>query len=393
MASSTREITSTTLPETSFEARGLATDISDRKVRVRYERIRLNTTTATYTFEIEIVVLLKARGFSTGLAKALALNTEVFEQRYWVVDNSGSMEVEDGHRIVNMAKKYVVQSVSRWEELQDTIGYHSEMAALLQTPTTFKLLNRPAPGVGKREFSVAKKGTNVEDDIRKAKEIMGRAKPLGVTPLTQRVWEIRDSIKASAPHLITEGRRVVVVLATDGLPTDEEGYGGEDALEEFTDALKSLEGLPLWLVIRLCTDEVKVTKFYNTLDSKLDLPLEVLDDFLGEAAEVHRHNNWLNYALPIHRCRELGHHDRLFDVIDERPLTKFELREFCALLFGTEIRQIPDPNVNWKDFLMYIQDELKEETKQWDPVQKKVGPWIYLKSLHRRYGNGVCSIM
>ena len=47
----------------------------------------------------------------------------------------------------------------------------------------------------------------------------------------------------------------------------------------------------------------------------LEFNLEVLDDFLAEAKEVNRYNRWLNYALPMHRCRELGYHDRLFDLL------------------------------------------------------------------------------
>ena len=69
------------------------------------------------------------------------------------------------------------------------------------------------------------------------------------------------------------------------------------------------------MVIRLCTNEKKVTEFYNQIDEVLEFNLEVLDDYLDEAKEVHRHNKWLNYALPMHRCRELGYHDRLFDLL------------------------------------------------------------------------------
>jgi hypothetical protein len=104
---------------------------------------------------------------------------------------------------------------------------------------------------------------------------------------------------------------VAVILATDGLPTDDLGYGGDDITQEFISSLRALEGLPVWIVIRLCTDEDNVTEFYNNLDGMLDLSLEVLDDYIGECGEVQIHNPWLNYALPMHRCRELGYHDRL----------------------------------------------------------------------------------
>jgi hypothetical protein len=185
---------------------------------------------------------------------------------------------------------------------------------------------------------------------------------------------------------------VAVVLATDGLPTDDQGYGGEDITQEFIKALRALEGLPIWLVIRLCTDEENVTDFYNKLDGMLELSLEVLDDFLGESREVRRYNPWLNYALPMHRCRELGYHDRLFDLIDERQLTKGELRDFCSLLFGTELDSIPDPVVDWKAFTAYVQERLAHEEPQWSPLSKKEKPWISVKKLNKLYSGSSCAI-
>jgi hypothetical protein len=62
-------------------------------------------------------------------------------------------------------------------------------------------------------------------------------------------------------------------------------------------------------------------KFYNNLDKQLEADIEVLDDFTQEAKEVSTKNDWLNYALPIHRCREMGYHSRLLDLLDEKPLS------------------------------------------------------------------------
>jgi len=54
----------------------------------------------------------------------------------------------------------------------------------------------------------------------------------------------------------------------------------------------------------------------------------------GEAAEVTKENPWLNYALPLHRLREFGFHDRVFDILDERPLLKIrDLRLFPAAVW------------------------------------------------------------
>lgn len=221
-----------------------------------------------------------------------------------------------------------------------------------------------------------------------------RCSPSGVTPLAEHVREIRENIATLEPSLLQDGTKVVVVLATDGLPTDYRGLSDQRSKHEFVQALRSLEGLPVWVVIRLCTDEDDVVEFYNDLDSQLELSLEVLDDFIGEAKEVYEHNKFLNYALPLHRCRELGYHNRLFDLLDERQLTKDELRDFFMLLFGeAQFDGVPDPQADWKGFVSELDRIMKKENNQWNPITKKVQPWVDVKKLNKAYGESGCSIM
>jgi hypothetical protein len=168
------------------------------------------------------------------------------------------------------------------------------------------------------------------------------------------------------PELQRLGRKVVIVIATDGLPSNENDQRGPKHDQEFVEALRLLEGLPVWVVVRLCTDDKKTVDFYNDLDSQLELSLEVLDDFSGEALEVKEDNPWLNYALPLHRLREMGYHDRVFDMLDERALTKTEIRDFCSLLFGeANFDGVPDPSMDWKGFLEEVQGLLEREAAQW----------------------------
>ncbi|CAJ1953439.1 unnamed protein product [Cylindrotheca closterium] len=343
-------------------------------------------------FDEQHYSLLQKQGFSSGLAKALATNASSFYQRVWIVDNSGSMQIGDGHRINTVGGVIEMKPVSRWEEIQDTVIYHSQMAALLGSFTKFRLLNMPGKSVGVQEFSVGMYGNDVESELRNARMVINRTKPDGVTPLTRHIFEIHSEIRSMLPELHRTGRKVAVVIATDGLPTDDQGNGGEEITHEFVRALRGLEGLPIWLVIRLCTDEDDVTDFYNNLDGKLELSLEVLDDFMGEAKEVSKKNPWLNYAIPMHRCRELGYHDRLFDLIDERPLTKGELRDFCVLLFGTQYEEIPDPLSAWKEFISYVESRLRKEKDQWSPIKKKLIPWINVKKLKKIHGGSACVI-
>lgn len=220
---------------------------------------------------------------------------------------------------------------------------------------------------------------------------MNKASPSGLTPLTQHILEIHESVRSIAPSLQRDGKKAAIILATDGTPTDELGYSSEYASKQFLQALRLLEGLPVWIVIRLCTDNDEVVSYYNELDEQLELSLEVLDDFTAEAHEVYEHNPWLNYGLPLHRIRELGFNDRVFDLIDERPLTQGEVRQFCMLLFGGEkFDGVPDPSINWVGFLAEIERMLKDEKGQWNPIKKKILPWVDTRMLNKVYGPNSC---
>ena len=81
---------------------------------------------------------------------------------------------------------------------------------------------------------------------------------------------------------------------------------GESSDGNVEQALKRLERLPIWVTIRLCTDEPNVVNYWNAVDSHLELSMDVLDDLFGEAEEVGEHNNWLVYGEPLHRFREFG---------------------------------------------------------------------------------------
>jgi len=338
------------------------------------------------------IQLLLEQGYTTGLAQALQKNKQAFAQSIWIVDNSGSMQTEDGQRIVPYHGAYKFVHSTRWTEMVETVDYHSQLAALLQSPTTFRLLNDPGRVAGPQQFSIAaenRQGADaIDSDLAVAQQTMANAQPGGVTPLVPHLHEIRDELRRLEPQLRANGSKVAIVLATDGLPTDAQGYHSAHVKQQFVDALRQLEALPVWIVVRLCTDEDAVVEYYNNLDAQLELSLEVLDDIVAEAKEVCEQNKWLTYGLPLHRMREHGFHHRLFDLLDERKLSKGELRQFFRLLFGSSFDEAPDPEVDWEAFVKLVGALQGKEKKVWNPITRKVAPWVDVKKLNKEYGHG-----
>jgi len=249
------------------------------------------------------------------------------------------------------------------------------------------MLNNPGAGLP-RHFGVANRGNAyIDKDLQQAMDVLQNSNPGGVTPLAQHVREIREQVQNLTPVLNQRGQKVAIILATDGLPTDDNGICNEYYKRDFVDAIRELEGLPVWVVIRLCTEDDTIVDFYNDLDAQLEMSIEVLDDFAGEAHEVHQHNHWLNYSLPLHRAREWGFHHRIMDLLDERRLTSGEMAEFCRLVFGDgKFDGAPDPEADFTGFLKLVERALAETRPQYNPVKRKVMPWVVVKKMKQDYG-------
>jgi hypothetical protein len=195
---------------------------------------------------------LLEQGYTRGLAEALRKNKLAFPLSIWVIDNSGSMATRDGHRLVETPAQNKVKFVActRWAEMQQTVDYHVQMAALLQSPTVFRLLNDPGRQAGPQQFSIAERGGSIDlidQDVAIAQSTMLNATPGGVTPLITHLQEIRQNVLELEASLRRDGTKVVVVLATDGMPTDERGMSHDSVKHQFVHTLRSLEGLPVWL--------------------------------------------------------------------------------------------------------------------------------------------------
>jgi hypothetical protein len=97
--------------------------------------------------------------------------------------------------------------------------------------------------------------------------------------------------------------------------------------------------------------------------------------------EVHLYNPWLTYGIGMHRLREAGLLPDIFNYLDERPLTLDELHEFCETFFiGDDgCIDLPHPRKSsWNNFFFALTMLVEKAKMQWNPVKKKMMPWIDL---------------
>jgi len=307
--------------------------------------------------------LLSSNHWTPGLQSFLFRFVNKIPIRFFVCDDSGSMSSSDGVKLgegLNGAKSS--DSCSRWEELLQSVNFHMELSRQLQAPSTFLLLNAPhrvTLGVAGRI-----------EDTENTKAFL-RAKPNDRTPICARISDIVERIRRQEGQLRKTGQLACVVILTDGESTD----------GEIIDALKPFIELPVWVVIRLCTNEKKVVDYWNEVDKNLELKMEVLEDLFEETNEVFEHNPWLTYCEPLHRLREFGVALGEIDMLDEAPLSLEQIRLVCSIIFGGEVETYPHPEAQWNDFIRRIAEENAKCAPIWSPKFKDMRPWINMEAL------------
>jgi hypothetical protein len=206
-------------------------------------------------------------------------------------------------------------SCTRWAELTEALKFHANLAKIAQAPTEFRLLNGAQP--------ILIGGPNDPDEscLTSLLAVLS-ASPSGGTPLCRHIADVAAQIRLMEPELRQHGQKACVVIATDGESSD----------GDLAAAMQALRPLPVWVVVRLCTDEERIVNYWNNIDSQLELDMDVLDDLCGEAGECHEANRWLTYGEPMHRLREFGIPVKEIDLLDEALLSLDQIRLFCSFV-------------------------------------------------------------
>lgn len=313
--------------------------------------------------------------FPPGLLSCFARSSAAFSERHWIVDNSGSMATADGREIVEVGGRHREVPCTRWQELTSSLTWHGSLSANTLSPVTFRLLNNPGGGADQTLSLGLGDPVSELDRLRR----LTSSTPCSTTPLCRAIASFHQHLLSSLPSLTASGTRALLVIASDGASSD-----GDVAA-----ALRPLRDLPVWVVVRLCTDDDSVVDYWNSIDNELELDMDVLDDLSGEAKEITDLNPWLNYGLPLHRLREWGAVSKEFDLLDERAFNSVEVQAILKLLLGVEL---PHPEVDYDEFEAQLVASLKEVGDVYDPLKKRMAPWVDVGKLRRSLGKGGCVI-
>ena len=142
------------------------------------------------------------------------------------------------------------------------------MTHLLKAPKVFCLLNDPGRVVGSQQVSTGDENgsTEIDHDLAGALQTIKNVSPGGVTPLTEHLQEIRSNILTMDQSLRRDGTKVaIIVLATDGLPTDSQGLCDNSTKFAFKEAMRSMEGLPAVWICRELLCYCHVVECYCTI--------------------------------------------------------------------------------------------------------------------------------
>jgi hypothetical protein len=222
-----------------------------------------STSDRSTTFNSHQRALLLDQGFTNGMVRQMELAAADTLLHVWILDNSASANQVDCYRI-GTTGLHEVRPVkrTRWEDIMDTALYHAQLAAWIHAPTVFRLLNT-CPDIAS-EFTIASQpyasNESAQKDLQRFQQWLKKVLPTGRTPLTHQIYEIQQLIRSMEQSLRSKGQHIVLIIATDGLPSDEKGICNDEQSDLFRKSLKAFENLPIQVIFRLNTNDSSIRK-------------------------------------------------------------------------------------------------------------------------------------
>jgi hypothetical protein len=218
-----------------------------------------------------------------------------------ILDDSSSMCTPNIDRNLRDISPFS-QLPTRWDELKHVVSIIVDLASTLDPDgIDIHFLNRSPL------LHVA--------DSSQLNETFSRL-PNGPTPLTRVLTEV---LNIKRPHV--HDRKLLVLIATDGLPTDDNGQNDLHRLERVLRTERHPSVDRIYISFIACTNDLQSVGYLNQFDKKIPY-VDVLDDYQSERAEIlavqgkHFPFSYGDYVVKI----LMGSIDRWFDQLDEKKV-------------------------------------------------------------------------
>jgi hypothetical protein len=218
-----------------------------------------------------------------------------------ILDDSSSMSTPNIDRSQKDISPFS-QLPTRWDELKQVVSIIVDLASTLDSDgIDIYFLNRsPLLHV---------------NDSSQLNQTFSRL-PNGPTPITRVLTEVLN-IKRPYVH----DRKLLILIATDGLPTDDAGQNDLHRLEKVlrNDRYPSIENIYISFIA--CTNDLQSVGYLNVFDKKIPY-VDVLDDYQSERAEilaVQGKNFPFSYGDYVVKIL-MGSIDKWFDQLDEKKV-------------------------------------------------------------------------
>ncbi|KAI9335959.1 hypothetical protein BDR26DRAFT_518475 [Obelidium mucronatum] len=225
-----------------------------------------------------------------------------------IADDSGSMQTRSTQTLTDPFAK----SLTRWDELKSTLSIITEIGALMdENGVDVYFLNRdPIRGI---------KGPHSPE-----LDAAFMDPPMGYTPTTRVLRQVlRDKgvSTAGASHSVDRAKKLLILIATDGQPTNDSGALMKDELYQslLTERGPNPSNGSVVVTFLICSDDENEMRFLNGWDKRIPC-VDVVDDYQAERRQILQVQG---LEFPFSKgdwvCKMLlGGLDSEIDLLDER---------------------------------------------------------------------------
>ena len=305
-------------------------------------------------------------------ARADSLAMSQFSFRFVLVDNSRSMVQNDSQRPVHNGRgglRFI--ECSRYEEAVASVSMMARVADHAGTPLEVRFLSNRGDS---QPIVVGKK----KDDGVSLAAVMDAlaCEPAGSKHICRSLHEVVNQVRWIEDILMITNKQALLTILTDGEASSSDG--------NIIDALKPFEGLPVHIIVRLCTDEQVVVAYWRNLVAHVDVNITILTGVVNEATRVSQVNKWMTYGQHLQTVREFG---IITDPPLTRELTSSEIQSLANMLLLPPETSFPNAETDWKGFVQAVRKHMEKRRKNntvpvaWCPLRKTTVPWIDVDAL------------